>query len=258
MTIPIFRITKRDYSVVTPRRHASTIGLLARKYPIRYILCYSPSMFSALRSALGRRYLVRLGLSRFESVVKVGPIGLIAINGIGAPHSVFLMERLIALGAREFIIVGSAGGLVTPGVYLCNKAVRDEGTSYHYLPASTYAYASMELSMRVASALTVNKVKFQVGPSWTTDAPYREMRSAVVYHRSRGVRTVDMEAAALYAVARMRQVKAVAIFEVRDLVLGQWHPGIQLQTSPESRAKIAKAVVSALKRTPRRRLHPRL
>jgi len=77
-------------------------------------------------------------------------------------------EQLLALGARRFIIIGEAGSLdpeVKPeSIVLCNKALRDEGTSYHYIKPSKYAFPSKTLTERIAKIFEEQGVKYSVGP----------------------------------------------------------------------------------------------
>ena len=88
------------------------------------------------------------------------------------------MEELIAFGVKKFISIGTAGTLqkdITIGsLMVCEKAIRDEGTSHHYLKPSKYAYASKEMTSKIKKSLDKFKQKYFVGTSWTIDAPYRE------------------------------------------------------------------------------------
>jgi uridine phosphorylase len=85
---------------------------------------------------------------------------------------------------------------------LIDRALRDEGTSHHYLPPSMFAEANHELSDRAFAALKSSALTVYRGTSWTTDAPYRETEDAIAAARAHGALAVEMEAAALYAFAR--------------------------------------------------------
>lgn len=141
---------------------------------------------------------------------------------LGAPMATVQLERLIQLGIRSFIILGIAGslreGTDIGQIVVCDRAVRDEGTSHHYLPYSEYAWPAPEVPARLTSFLRARGINVQVGGTWTTDAIFRE--TALEVHRlaADGILTVEMEAAALFSVARFRGVQLGAVFAVSDLV----------------------------------------
>ena len=116
-----------------------------------------------------------------------------------------LAEQLFASGLSfsDQPQLGGATGRPRPAAYfvVIDKALRDEGASYHYLPPARFAEADPHLLHRVLPALTEAGVDFHVGPSWTTDAPFRETEAKVSKRRAEGLLTVEMEAAGLYAFA---------------------------------------------------------
>ena len=142
----------------------------------------------------------------------VGIIGCV----VGAPFAVLVAEELFACGCRLLMSVTSAGQITpaepTPYFVIIERALRDEGTSYHYAAPSDYSEAEPNLVTMAADALKKNGLHAAVGSSWTTDAPFRETAEAIAAARSKGVLAVEMEAAALYAVARAgtRQVLCLA------------------------------------------------
>ena len=146
------------------------------------------------------------------------------MQGIGAPQAVTLAEELIAGGVRQIINLGIAGGLYETGVFLCNKAVRDEGTSHHYLPDSVYSFPDEGLTKKLASSLEHAKIKCTLAPSWTIDTPYMETKREVSHYRNLGVKTVDMESAALFAVGKVRKIKVASLFVVSDVLGEKWDP----------------------------------
>ena len=89
--------------------------------------------------------------------------------------------------------------LETPCFVLIDKALRDEGTSYHYLPSADYAVANPTLLSALISAKWDRECYVHTGAVWTTDAPYRETEVAISAAQERGLLAVEMEAAALYA-----------------------------------------------------------
>jgi uridine phosphorylase len=127
---------------------------------------------------------------------------------VGAPYAVLLAEQMFASGTRLLISITSSGQITAlrppPYFILIDRALRDEGTSYHYLPASSYAEADPALIAAVAEALSRVGEPVERGATWTTDAPYRETAEAIEAARVQRILAVEMEAAALYAFARAR------------------------------------------------------
>ena len=127
---------------------------------------------------------------------------------VGAAFAVLIAEELFASGCQLLISVTSSGQIrpVQPPPYfvIIDRALRDEGTSYHYLPPSQFSEADAGLVGLARKALSEAGVVAQVGPTWTTDAPFRETQEAIDAAMTAGILAVEMEAAALYAFARAR------------------------------------------------------
>lgn len=144
--------------------------------------------------------------------------------GIGAPVAAALMEELFAFGVRRFVSLGLAGGLQPDlrvgDLVICDRALRDEGVSHHYLPPSKFVAANQDVTGALQSALASHKHKFITGASWTTDAPYRETRHEVEAYRQEGIITVEMEAAALFAVGQYLGAPVGAAFVIGDSLDG--------------------------------------
>lgn len=127
---------------------------------------------------------------------------------VGAPFAVLVAEELFASGCRFLISVTSAGQIlpVEPPPYfiVIDRALRDEGTSYHYLPAAEYSTGNTALANAASAALSESGISARVGATWTTDAPFRETEDAIAAAAKAGLLAVEMEAAALYAFAEAR------------------------------------------------------
>jgi len=125
---------------------------------------------------------------------------------VGAPYAVLVAEQLFASGCRLVVSVTSAGQLAAgqppPYHVLIERALRDEGTSYHYMPASEASAVDPSLAELSAGALTDLDPPVLRGTSWTTDAPFRETQAAIDAATAEGALAVEMEAAGLYAFAR--------------------------------------------------------
>jgi len=128
---------------------------------------------------------------------------------VGAAFAVLVAEELFASGCRFLVSMTSAGQIlpVRPPPYfiIIDRALRDEGTSYHYLPPAEYSVADPGLIRLAEESLGAADVTTQVGATWTTDAPFRETGAAIAAAEQAGLLAVEMEAAALYAFAAARK-----------------------------------------------------
>ena len=150
-------------------------------------------------------------------------VGIIGC-AVGAPFAVLIAEELFACGCRLLLSVTSAGQILaagtTPYFVVIDRALRDEGTSYHYAAPAEFAEADPHLVATVMTALKHEGLHLLVGPSWTTDAPFRETAEAIAAARAKGVLAVEMEAAALYTFARTRAASVLCLAHVTN-TMGQ-------------------------------------
>jgi uridine phosphorylase len=164
-----------------------------------------------VRSFLGDLYLIHKTNKR---------VGVLGNFGIGAPALTSMSEEMMAWGTKHLVILSLAGGLqadLRPGdILVCDRALRDEGTSYHYLPAAKDVSASAILVKELGNAFAQRDLKYSTGGTWSTDAPYRETRSEARQFQSEGVKAVDMESAGLFAAAQVRGVEATSVFVIGD------------------------------------------
>ena len=141
---------------------------------------------------------------------------------VGASFAVLLAEQLFASGCRLLISMTSAGQIVERGsppyFILIDRALRDEGTSYHYLPPTDFAEANEELVQAAMDAFAAARQPMHRGASWTTDAPFRETAAAIERCRERNILAVEMEAAGLYAFARARRKPVLCFAHVTNLM----------------------------------------
>jgi uridine phosphorylase len=106
--------------------------------------------------------------------------------------------------------------LTPPYFIVIDRALRDEGTSYHYLPAADYSFADGGLVELARGSLAGLSITVHVGATWTTDAPFRETADAITAAREAGILAVEMEAAALYAFATARQKAVICLAHVTN------------------------------------------
>jgi len=186
--------------------------------PAGAVLCYQRSLYDhVLRTE---------GVERPRRALPVplpstgGRVGLLGRFGIGAPAATAALEELAALGTSAVISVGTAGSLqrnLKPGdLVLCEAAIRDEGVSHHYLPPGRLATAPAEMTAALGAAMRQAGLEFRTGTSWTIDTPYRETLDEVRHYQAEGVLCVEMEAAALFAVAGLRGLRLASAFVISD------------------------------------------
>jgi uridine phosphorylase len=168
-----------------------------------------------------------------------GRVAVLTGFGLGAPIVAAQAEELIALGARQIVSVALAGGLqpdLPPGsIVVATGAIRDEGTSHHYLPAGREIASDAGLVEALSGALKRRGIPHKRGLTWSNDAPYRETGEEVATYAGQGVLVVDMELAALLAVAQVRGVAAAAVLVAGDsLAGGHWTPPERLDEMERS------------------------
>lgn len=169
--------------------------------------------------------------------------GIIA-RTIGGPYAVLIAEQLRAAGVRLIIGLTSAGRvdprLPIPSIVVVSAAIRDEGTSYHYLPASEAARCPPAVTEPIAAELSLLGTPVQIGKVWTTDAPYRETKIDLEKWAAEDVLAVEMQAASLFAFAQARDALVAVVARVSNAVD---HSGEQFDTgSQEQGLAILKAL----------------
>lgn len=146
-------------------------------------------------------------------------LGIIGYT-VGAPFAVLVAEELFASGCQLLINITSSGQIVPkerpPFFVLIEKALRDEGTSYHYVPSSDFSTIDNELLDLLDGAFSNLPTPVYRGATWTTDAPFRETEHAINQAKHLDILAVEMEAAALYAFARARSRPVICFAHVTN------------------------------------------
>jgi len=152
---------------------------------------------------------------------------------VGASFAVLVAEELFASGCELLISVTSAGQITAiaepPYFVVIEKALRDEGTSYHYLASADFSHIAPGLLSMLEPVALRTRVPMYRGAAWTTDAPFRETEAAVEHSRALGIMAVEMEAAALYAFAEARRKAVVCLAHVTNrmaVIEGDFEKGI--------------------------------
>lgn len=204
------------------QRAATMMGKEQGTIPVCCILDFDGELVTAAREIFGavpcpfwpcfHTKLLLLSRNGFQ-------IGLIP-GTVGAPFAVLVAEQLMACGCRHIIGYSSSGAvadwLQLPCLVVPNRALRDEGTSYHYLAPSTWVESRGSLGTILAHRAEQCGLPVYRGSTWTTDAPYRETRSQIDTHRANGILAVEMEAAALMALARTSGAEIASLLHVTN------------------------------------------
>ena len=191
--------------------------------PRAVVVTWQARLENRVRERRGHQELHRAGAG--SALLRLTPVLGLARLPIGAPAAAIAVEELSARGTELLIGVGTAGALggrlAAGDLVVCSAALRDEGTSHHYAPPQPFALPHPGLTARLRESLPAAAP----GPSWTTDAPYRETAAEIARYRAEGILTVEMEASSLFTVARITGVAAAAAFVVSDVLHGgQWEP----------------------------------
>lgn len=151
-----------------------------------------------------------------------------ALLPAGGPIASMMMEEMNALGAEQFVFIGSCGNLLdekSDSLIVPTRALRDEGTSYHYLPADN-EFIEIETSQFTDAFLDSVKVPHRMGATWTTDAFYRETPGALKEAREKHCICVEMECASIMAVAKAKNIPTYQILFTADkLESDNWNIG---------------------------------
>lgn len=145
---------------------------------------------------------------------------------VGAPAAVIIVEQMLLLGVDTIVAVGSCGALVhvNEGEFLLPiRALRDEGTSYHYLPPSRWVETDEAVRGACRAALEALGLTGTECATWTTDAFFRETTGLVAARRAEGCAVVEMECAALAACAQLRGARYGQILYSADTLAGEEH-----------------------------------
>jgi uridine phosphorylase len=176
----------------------------------------------------------------FELATEGGPVWVFH-PPVGASMSAAALELLIASGVDRVIVCGGAGNLeaghALGQVVVPTGAVRDEGTSFHYLPPSRTVDATPAAVDAIVAACEAAGVRHTTGLTWTTDGLFRETPAKVAARRAEGCLTVEMEAAAMFAVAHYRGITIGQILYAGDDLSGdEWdHRGWDKERSIRER-----------------------
>ena len=150
------------------------------------------------------------------------------LHGLGSgPYAAGQMEKLISLGSRYFMVCGGCGVLAKDSqageIFIPISAVRDEGTSYHYIEPSRELKMDVKVKEQISDFLKSKSIPFKYVKTWTTDAMYRETRNMIALRINEGCQVVEMECASYLAVAQYKNVVLGQLLYAGDDLSGnQW------------------------------------
>lgn len=206
---PILEFDPDNNAIIDPQKEIKAIDI-----PEHCVICFFQDVINKLNQ---HKKLTRVAVQKSE--VGKHPVYTLEFReqkialyhpGVGAPLCAGLLEEVIARGCKKFIVCGSCGVLdstIAVGHLLVPiSAVRDEGTSYHYLAPSREVAANPKAIQALETVLNRHGIDYLLTKTWTTDAFYRETPGKIAQRKSEGCLTVEMEAAPLFAVAQFRHV----------------------------------------------------
>jgi uridine phosphorylase len=224
---PILEFDPAAEAIIEPSRvHAPLADV-----PEHCVVCFFQDVITQLRQDGQAREIdymsSEIGAHPLYEVMHDGRKIALFHPGVGAPLAAGLLEEVIARGCRKFIACGGAGvlegGIAVGHIVVPTSAVRDEGTSYHYLPPSREVAATPEAVAAIETALRKHDVPYAAGKTWTTDGIYRETREKMALRKAEGCLTVEMEAATFFAVAQFRGVQFGQLLYGGDDLSGEWN-----------------------------------
>ena len=204
--IPILEFDTDSTAVINPTHEKIDL-----KLPRKCVFAFLGEYISEYASRSGA-----VKVSEFLSMTKCYPIYVLKYKGeaitlceapVGSAASAQILDWLIGYGVREIISAGSCGALekIPESTFLVPyKALRDEGTSYHYAPPSRFMEICESARKAIKETVTEHKMKYMEVTTWSTDGFFRETKEKVAYRKSEGCSVVEMECAALAAVAQFR------------------------------------------------------
>ncbi len=209
LSYPILEFDPAREAMIEPSRI-----IKPRDVPEHCVICFFKEVIDKIAAEQNARVLVQ---NRWED----GPHPLYEIMhsghrlaffhpGVGAAMAAGIMEEVLAVGCRKFIVCGGCGVLekdiAVGNLIVVSGAVRDEGVSYHYLPPGREVNANALAVAALGQTLQQRQLPYTIGKTWTTDAPYRETPAKIAVRKQEGCLVVEMEAAGLMAVAQFRGV----------------------------------------------------
>ena len=195
-------------------------------FPKLAVCCFNHNLFDELLNALDHEEIARIDNENGDTIIyKINYKGkevAFFMARVGAPALIADMEAIIVMGAEKFVVFGCCGVLDSRindlGIIIPTSAIRDEGCSYHYVPASREIKVNTNKNnMKLfKNILEEHNYTYVEGKTWTTDALFRETRSKVLKRKEEGCLCVDMECSSIFALMKFRGKEAFQFFYAAD------------------------------------------
>jgi len=239
---PILEYDDNTQALLNPQKNVKPIESL----PPHCVICFFQDVLNHLNKSklLTKVYDLKseMGTHPVYTFDYNGRPVVIFHPGVGAPFAAGLLEEVIVLGCNKFIACGGAGilekDIAVGHLLIPTSAIRDEGTSYHYLPPSREIKTHPDAVAAMEKTLQNKKVPYQLVKTWTIDALYRETPDKIELRKSEGCTCVEMETAALFAVAEFRNVKLGQLLYAGDDLSGEYWDGRQWASRWDVREKL--------------------
>ncbi len=227
--LPLTEFDPDRGAMIEPSSHFGKGGPAEPALPAVAVACFFGDVVARLAADRGARLARRLtaehGQHEVWEMEHNGSSLAFFQPGLGAPLSAAFLEEVIEGGARVVVACGGCGALsgdlALGHVIVVTSALRDEGTSFHYAPASRIIEADAGVVGQLERLLAGRSVPYRTGRTWSTDGFYRETRGKVARRRDEGCLTVEMEASALIAVARFRGIRFGQLLYAGDSLAGE-------------------------------------
>ena len=188
------------------------ITCFSKKLMDRYVEIFNGERIAEISNANGREPVYKI-------IYKNTEIALF-MSRVGASACTVAYEEVLAMGLEKLIMFGTCGvldrNIKDLAIIIPTSAIRDEGTSYHYMKASDEIVVNEKYMLDFINILDYNNISYVKGKVWTTDAPYRETRAKVLKRKEQGCICVDMECSAMNAVAKFRDKELFQFFYAAD------------------------------------------
>ena len=200
-------------------------GKLESEIPEIAVACYSKSIIKYAVESYNGKEVGKVSKVPVYLINYNDKLVLIFCSPVVAPWASMVLEDLISLGIKKVIYFGSCGVLDDISEYeilIPTKSKREEGTSYHYIPDREYININEKYIEEFISLLQRKRMEYKKCITWTTDAPYRETRNKISKYVSNGITCVDMEASALSAIGKYRDIDVFIFFYAADKISDTW------------------------------------
>ena len=233
--------------------YRARLGRMPKVKPEGVLFCLERGLPHRMRWRIPVKHAGAMNADVYAVRKSKGRVAVLTSFGGGSPMVMELAEELGVMGAKKMILM-TWGGILQPNlrpgdIVVCNRAIRDEGASHHYLPPAKYVDADASLVADLMVALGARGAQYTVGTTWTTDAPYRETREEVVRYQAEGVKTVEMESAGLFTVGQVRGIQTASVVIGMDSLASlRWQTPDRLDGIMKSLEVVYAAAVDVLSR----------